>query len=586
LATAVLVAALSTAPRALQPEPPLPAALARAVDPVVNAIWARFDTRAAMADVRFASRFWRLAGNPGFDATIDRLHAELVRAGFSSARASAAGRRPSAWIESYPNSGHGWSYAVGTLALARDGQSDEVLLSHDTHPLAVCINSFSTPPGGVVARIVDVGRGEADADYANKPIAGAVVLGDADPETLWRFAVNARGAAGVISTDLDEFITPDAPGAPASPRQTWNILQWGSVPYDAGHRAFGFKATPRAAARLRDDLRRSGGRTRVRVDVRSQFSGKPSRTLVAEIPGRTLPQERIVLAAHVQEPGANDNASGLSTLVELARALRSAIASGAVRPPDRTLTFLWLDEIDGSRQWLKDHASEAARVKHMMSLDMVGEDVARTGGAFLVERWPDPGAVWERPWDPHTAWGRGNVRVERLRGDLLNDLHLAVCRHVARRSGWIVKSNPYEGGSDHTVFGEAGIPSLLNWHFTDRFYHSNLDTPDKVSPAEMRNVASAVGASAWLLASTDETRALSIAELVAQAGRARIAVEERQGAAVPAGNPRMGRLRQAEIVATWHKWYAEAVRSAARLTLSPSGDFLRKLDALARPFEN
>ena len=37
----------------------------------------------------------------------------------------------------------------------------------------------------------------------------------------------------------------------------------------------------------------------------------------------------------------------------------------------------------------------------MFSLDMTGEDVAKTGGSFLVERYPDPGAVWERPWDPH-----------------------------------------------------------------------------------------------------------------------------------------------------------------------------------------
>ena len=69
--------------------------------------------------------------------------------------------------------------------------------------------------------------------------------------------------------------------------------------------------------------------------------------------------------------------------------------------------------------------------------------------------------MWDRPWDPHSEWGRGNVRADRLKGDLLNDLHLAVCDRVARKSGWVVKSNPYEGGSDHTVFGDAGVPSLL-----------------------------------------------------------------------------------------------------------------------------
>ncbi len=64
----------------------------------------------------------------------------------------------------------------------------------------------------------------------------------------------------------------------------------------------------------------------------------------------------------------------------------------------------------------------------------------------------------------------------------------AVCEQIAKKSTWVVKTNPYEGRSDHTVFGPAGVPSLLNWHFTDRYYHSSVDTPDKTSPQEMRNV--------------------------------------------------------------------------------------------------
>jgi hypothetical protein len=80
------------------------------------------------------------------------------------------------------------------------------------------------------------------------------------------------------------------------------------------------------------------------------------------------------------------------------------------------------------------------------------------------------------------------VRAESLKGDLLNDTHWFVLEQVATKSSWVIHSNPYEGGSDHTVFQGAGIPSVLDWHFTDRYYHSNLDTPDKTSPDEMRNV--------------------------------------------------------------------------------------------------
>src|SRR5262245_18377893 len=98
----------------------------------------------------------------------------------------------------------------------------------------------------------------------------------------------------------------------------------------------------------------------------------------------------------------------------------------------------------------------------MFSLDMTGEDITKTGGSFLIERYPDPGAVWDRAWDPHTEWGRGNLRAESLKCDLINDAHLAVAERVARKSKWVVKTNPYEGGSDHTFFQQAGIPSLLD----------------------------------------------------------------------------------------------------------------------------
>jgi hypothetical protein len=324
------------------------------------------------------------------------------------------------------------------------------------------------------------------------------------------------------------------------------------------------------------------------VTIASSFSTRPVRTLVAEIPGRLATDERIVIAAHVQEPGANDNASGVATLAELARALRLGIAAGRIPRPDRTLTFLWVEEISGSRQWLRDHPQVAKNVRYMFSMDMTGENVRKTGGSFLIERWPDPAAVWDRPWDPHTEWGRGDVRAEQLKGDLINDLHLAICLQVARKTGWTVKTNPYEGGSDHTVFGAAGVPAVLDWHFTDRYYHTNLDTPDKTSAAEMRNVGVSVAASAWLLASASESTALDVAALVAKAGATRLNIERQEGAKLAAADsdPRTANLRQAEIVATWRKWYAEAVRSASRLVVGPAGARLAsKLEALAAPFD-
>src|SRR5512147_1998444 len=43
----------------------------------------RFDEKAAMDVVRFMDRSWRIAGNPGFNASIDEIRRRLTADGFS-----------------------------------------------------------------------------------------------------------------------------------------------------------------------------------------------------------------------------------------------------------------------------------------------------------------------------------------------------------------------------------------------------------------------------------------------------------------------------------------------------------------------
>jgi aminopeptidase YwaD len=357
----------------------------------------------------------------------------------------------------------------------------------------------------------------------------------------WQQAVRARGAAGVISTDIARYTRPD---------QTPEVLQWGNIPFDEALTSFGFKATPRAGARLREAL--AGGAATVHVEIETVFHRRPNRTLVVEIPGTAAPEERIVLAAHVQEPGANDNASGCGTLLAAALGMHDAIRRGALPPPRRTITFLWVDEIRGSEQWLKDHAASVRQVVAMLSLDMTGQDTAKTGGTFLIEKEPDPSALWDRPSDPHSEWGASKVDPAIVRGSFLTDLHLAVALRRARDTGWVVRTNPYEGGSDHTVFTGAGVPALLNWHFTDRYYHTNLDTVDKMSAATMQHVAITVGTTALFLASAGAADLEPMRRLLAAAREARLATEEKNSATP-------------EILAAWRKWYGEALASVDRL---------------------
>ena len=507
--------------------PPLDRSLPPRAEAIYQDLARRVDAKVAMDVATFMAPMWRLAGNPAFEQSQQQIFDRLAAAGLSPA------------YESFPNSGMGWEQVRGTVRLG--GATGEVLLSRELHRVALAINSYSTAPGGAVFELIDAGTGNTAAAYEGKDVKGAVVLASGPLAPAWQQAVRARGAAGVISTDLAGYTRPE---------ETPDVLQWGNIPFDEALTSFGFKATPRVAARLRDTL--SKGPVTLHVDIETTFHRRPNRTLVLEIPGRARPEQRVVLAAHVQEPGANDNASGCGTLLAAALAMHDAIRSGALPAPARTLTFLWVDEIRGSEQWIKAHAERVKDVVAMLSLDMTGEDTAKTGGTFLIEKEPDPSALWDRPSDPHSEWGASKVDPALVRGSFLNDLHLGVALRRARETGWVVRTNPYEGGSDHTVFTRAGVPALLNWHFTDRYYHTNLDTIDKTSAAEMQHVAIAVGTTALFLASADSTDLEAMGRLITTARDARLATE-RMNHASP------------EILAAWEKWYGEALLSVRRL---------------------
>jgi hypothetical protein len=507
--------------------PPLDRALPPRAEAIYGAVEPRIDRDAAMALVTPMAPLWRLAGNPAFDQVLGWIEAPLKAAGIATR------------YDTIPSASQGWEMRDAVLRL--DGPDGEIVLSRAQDRVPLAINSFSTPAGGTTALLVDVGAGTEARHYEGRTVQGAMVLADGPIGLVWTHAVKTRGAAGVISTQIAPYTHPDT---------TPNVLQWGSLPYAPDQPSFGFKATPRAARRLRERL--AAGPVRVHVTADTVFHRRPVRTLVAEFPGTRWPDDRVVLVAHVQEPGANDNASGSGTLLAVALALQKAIADGALPRPARTLTLLWGDENRASDEWIAADQARATRTLAMMSLDMTGEDTARTGGTFLIEKSPDPSAVWARPSDPHSEWGASEVDRALLRGSFLNDLHLGVALRRARDTGWVVRTNPYEGGSDHTSFTRIGVPALLNWHFTDRYYHTNLDTLDKVSAETIGHVATVVATTAMFLASADQGDVAPLEALLRTARDARMDTERRNAAT-------------AEVLDAWRAWYDQAIGSAGRL---------------------
>ena len=60
-----------------------------------QAVSSRFDAASALEVVSFMDQYWRLAGNPGFNASIDHIRERLVDAGFTpaaNARSAVPGR--------------------------------------------------------------------------------------------------------------------------------------------------------------------------------------------------------------------------------------------------------------------------------------------------------------------------------------------------------------------------------------------------------------------------------------------------------------------------------------------------------------
>jgi len=136
-----------------------------------------------------------------------------------------------------------------------------------------------------------------------------------------------------------------------------------------------------------------------------------------------------VFSAHVQEPGANDNASGVGAQVEMARVAAELVNAGSV-DPKRTITFLWGDEM------------RAKNIRWGLSLDMVGEDAEKTGGTFLIEKMPDPSAIWTRGDDKHSEWGGEPMTKADMRPHYFNDVVLGRALEQAATNDWVVKTIP------------------------------------------------------------------------------------------------------------------------------------------------
>jgi hypothetical protein len=223
-----------------------------------------------------------------------------------------------------------------------------------------------------------------------------------------------------------------------------------------------------------------------------QTFGGGMRNLLAVLPGsdKKLKDRYIIVSAHYDHVGygedgntrggigyihngADDNASGTSGLVEVAKALASLD-----RSPRRSILFAFWDGEEkgllGSRHWMNAPTRPLKNVDLMINLDMIGR--LRSKGLEI-----------------------GGARTS-------DGLRRLVCRHnqqldIALRFNWKIKRN-----SDHFPFYEAGIPYLMfHTGLHDDYHHPN-DDADKTNAEGMQRVARLVAGVAHGLANQADGR--------------------------------------------------------------------------------
>jgi Zn-dependent M28 family amino/carboxypeptidase len=222
--------------------------------------------------------------------------------------------------------------------------------------------------------------------------------------------------------------------------------------------------------------------------------GHHVRNLEVIIPGRDATEGTVVVGAHYDSvagsPGANDNASGVAAVLELAHVWKAA----PQRKPIRLVLFVneeppFFQTADmGSLVYARQLQSEHISVSAMISLETIGyySDVvgSQKYPAMLSPLYPDRGNFIAFVGNPES---RNLVRrcVRKFR-----ETSKFPSEGIAAPADW-----PGVGWSDHWSFWQQNYPAIMVTDtalFRYRYYHTPFDTPDRVDFEKMARVLQGV----------------------------------------------------------------------------------------------
>jgi aminopeptidase YwaD len=404
-----------------------------------------------------------------------------------------------------------------------------LLASYEAEPIVLAEDSESAD---VKSELVDVGEGTKESDYAGKDVKGKIVLVSAQPGAVQNLAVGRFGAVGIVSYAQNQ-------------KTAWwgedeNLIRWGHLETFSGNKTFAFMVSMKRATSMKEWLAKGKGHEiRLHAKVKAGQHAGNYEVVTATIPGADpnpndlglqLKDEEIAFSCHLdhQRPGANDNASGCVTILEVARTLQKLISEGKLARPARTIRFIFPPEIEGTLallnakpgqyqiadapgaeskprriQWGEDPLFSddrpplVSRIKAVVHMDMVGGG-PETKAVFHVTRGP-----MSLPSFVHAvAWAFAEfVNEESYKFAATGEAKYPFAAPEGGKEPLRAEYSAYTMGSDHDVYQDSsfGIPAIYLNDWPDRYIHTNFDTAANIDPTKLKRAAFIGAASAYFL---------------------------------------------------------------------------------------
>jgi hypothetical protein len=364
----------------------------------------------------------------------------------------------------------GWDAKQATLEVIEPANiSDEFryLCNYRDNPTSLNCWSAPTPPGGIETELVLM-EGTDPTELSRLDARGKIVLTSGGTRGMKRY-MDANGILGFVGDQIEsqneDFVNAN----------TW-LNGWSDLPggwwltsYDSKNN-FGFSISQKKANYLRNLLRR-GVKVRVRAVIDSRYYTDDTLDYVTGVvKGSGAEGEEVLITAHLNEWGANDDADGCSAILEAVGTLNDLIRTGALPRPKRSIRVLLGAEMYGSLPWVQKNLDRLHN-KTIAALNcdtgMPNYDEATTFIGLYMN--PNVCPTWTDALFPEM------VRLYLQRFSPFRTFEV----------------RPFSMGTD-TYFCEPMIGVPTNWIYLSEgahLHHNSMDTIDKVDPRTIREVS-------------------------------------------------------------------------------------------------